>query len=187
LDRDYRCDDECAAISEDCSKFCEYVTIHKRKEIENFLLVPHAIDRAAAQKVADRSKRSGVAAVYNPEANAILDVFCESKKSYVTSKILTERRHFERTHSPGLHESQVNEMGLDALSKLWSDHDARLNIIPGKDALSVINQHTQELYGVSVTATAIIDAMHVKEIPDEMVSLVDLLKKFSLSTTRTMT
>jgi energy-coupling factor transporter ATP-binding protein EcfA2 len=47
LDRDYRSDSECESLSAECRKFCDYVTILKRKEIENFLLVPGAMDRAA--------------------------------------------------------------------------------------------------------------------------------------------
>lgn len=45
LDRDYRPDEERAAIKRSCEEFCDLVVIHDSKEIENFLLVPDAIDR----------------------------------------------------------------------------------------------------------------------------------------------
>ena len=49
LDRDYRSDAECAAIEKDAAKFCQLAKIHKRKEVENFLLIPRALDRAIEQ------------------------------------------------------------------------------------------------------------------------------------------
>ena len=54
LDRDYRSEGERRAISDACRGFCDYVTIYERKEIENFVLVPEAIDRAATRRLADR-------------------------------------------------------------------------------------------------------------------------------------
>jgi hypothetical protein len=181
LDRDFRGDEECAAIAKDCHAFCEYVAIHGRKEVENFLLVPAAIDRAMAQRVADRAQRSGEEMAYTPTVDAIINDFCDVKKSYVTSQVLTAYRHFARVNSPGTHEAQISEIALDAFENIWRDYDARLGVIPGKDALSAVNKHAQNAYGVSVTATAIIDAMRVNEIPTEMVKLVKLLVDFSSS------
>jgi hypothetical protein len=59
LDRDYRSDDERAFIAAQCEGFCKFVTVHRCKEVENFLLVPEAIDRAAARRLSEVSKRSG--------------------------------------------------------------------------------------------------------------------------------
>ncbi|MGB6541297.1 MAG: ATP-binding protein [Xanthobacteraceae bacterium] len=56
LDRDYRSDVELSAIAKECSSFCELVAIHESKEIENFLLVPAAIDRAATRRINDQCK-----------------------------------------------------------------------------------------------------------------------------------
>jgi hypothetical protein len=35
LDKNYRCDAECMAISVSCDGFCDYVVVHRRKEVEN--------------------------------------------------------------------------------------------------------------------------------------------------------
>jgi hypothetical protein len=179
LDRDYRSDDECKAVAEECKAFCNYVAVHKRKEIENFLLVPDAIDRALASKVADQVRRSGAGSAYQPSAEESLLTFSESKKSYVASRTLAERRRFERAHAPGQHEASVDEVALDAFEKQWADPELRLCLVPGKDALGWVNRNAQERYGVSVTATAIIDAMHADEIPAEMRALVEMLSEFS--------
>lgn len=46
FDRDYRSQEECESIKVACEKFCDLAKLHDCKEIENFLLVPSALDRA---------------------------------------------------------------------------------------------------------------------------------------------
>jgi hypothetical protein len=182
FDRDYRCDGERATITNECKSFCDYVAIHKRKEIENFLLVPTAIDRAAARKVADRrAKRTGDGIEYSSDAAELLDNFASDRKSYVTAQYLANRRRFERTNSPSLHEATINEVALQEFEDCWKDLDSRLEVIPGKEAMSTVNQHLQDKYGVSITPTAIVDAMRDDEIPADMKQLVHDISQFASS------
>src|SRR5216683_1223807 len=107
LDKDYRSDAECEFIAGKCRQFCDYAEILKRKEIENFLLVPTAIDRAAAKKLADRANRSGTSLTYRNQAREILEEFATAKRAYVTSQMVTARRLFERANSPQKDETTV--------------------------------------------------------------------------------
>jgi predicted ATP-dependent endonuclease of OLD family len=179
LDRDYRSDNQCHAIATSCDDFCSYVLIHKRKEIENFLLVPDAIDRALGKRIADRARRSGGSSSYKPFAKIILDSFCQSKKTYVASQYLSERRKFERTQAPQLHDASVSELALNEFEAKWGSPGAPFELVPGKEALSALNKYAQESDGVSVTPASIIDAMLLSEVPPETVKLIDLLAKFS--------
>lgn len=179
FDKDYRCDGERVSITDECKSFCDHVVIHKRKEIENFLLVPAAIDRAAARKVADRARRTGDDVKYSSDAAELLDNFACDRKSYVTAQYLANRRRFERTNSPSLNETTINEAALQEFEDCWKELNSRLEIIPGKEAISMINQHLQEHYGVSVTPTSIVDAMHEDEIPDDIKQLIQDLSQFS--------
>jgi predicted ATP-dependent endonuclease of OLD family len=181
LDRDYRSDGECAAIQKECETFCNCVIIHRRKEIENFLLVPAALDRAAAQKVLDQARRANKSVKYSLDLANFLNAFCDSKRTYITSQILSDRRRFERANSPGLHETEVNEAALNILEQRWADPSERLALVPGKEAFSAVNRHLQEKYGVNITSTAAIEAMQPDEIPKEIVALVEKLKAFSTS------
>jgi len=181
FDRDYRCDGERASIADECKSFCNYVAVHNRKEIENFLLVPTAIDRAAARRVADRAKRTGEEIEYCSHTAELLDNFAIEKKSYVTAQYLADRRLFERKVSSGLHEATINEVALREFEEHWKSPFRRLELISGKDALSAVNQHLQDRYGVSVTPTGIIDAMHIDEVPDEMKQLVLDIAEFALA------
>lgn len=181
LDRDYRSDNECEFIENKCREFCDYITIHKRKELENFLLVPSAVNRAAGQRIAEQVRRSGTPDGSSPDISVALNEFCESKKSYVFAQILEARRRFERENPSHRHDTKVTEMALEDFEKLWKNDGMRLNLVPGKEALSALNKFVQERFGVSVTPNGIIEAMHVNEVPDEMSALIGSLKDFSTS------
>jgi hypothetical protein len=181
LDKDYRSNGERESIINECSSFCDYVVIHKHKEIENFLLVPSALDRAAAKRVADRAKRTGLDITYSTDAAAVLDKFASQRKSYVVAQYLARRRQFERTNSPGLNETTINEAALEEFEDCWKDSELRLRTIPGKEAIGAFNQHLQENYGVSVTPTAIVDAMEVADISSDIQEFISGIANFALS------
>ena len=179
LDRDYRSVAECEEISRACEDFCDVVRIHDCKEVENFLLSPLAIDRAAARRVADRNKRSGHNQSYDSCAKTLLDDFADDKKTYIASQYLAFRRRFQRAVSPATDEATANEATLSEFESRWSNSDIRLAMVPGKDALSRVNEHLQKRYGVTVTPTAIIDAMKNDEVPREIKNLLEALDGFA--------
>ncbi len=73
----------------------------------------------------------------------------------------------------------MSRLALDEFEARWQTAGAPLELIPGKEALAAINKHSQDKNQVSVTPTAIIDAMQVDEVPSEMVELIKLLATFS--------
>jgi hypothetical protein len=179
MDKDYRSDVQRESIVRDCQKFCDYAVIHRRKEIENFLLVPTAMDRAAARRVADQAKRTGIDKSYCGDAATLLDNFALEKRSYVTAQYVAARGRFERTNSPRLDQATVTEAAFNELEKCWNSRDRRLEVIPGKEALSMFNRYLQSEYGVSVTPTTIVDAIRADEIPDEIQELLGEISKFA--------
>ena len=122
MDRDYRCDGERQSIAKQCELFCDHVAIHRRKEIENFLLVPAAMDRAAARRVLDQAKRTGSHKEYNGNAAELLDSFSLERKSYVSAQRVGARIRFERANSPTLNQATVTEESQEFDSGSWSQH-----------------------------------------------------------------
>lgn len=179
LDRDFRCKDECDSIVDACKKFCNYVSIHQCKEIENFLLVPSAVDRALAQKLSERNKRNGKKETCGPLAEQVFAEVASSRKNYIISQLITERRRFERAAVTGAHEADISERALNDIEIQWRDDKRRLSLVPGKEALSVFNKQIQETYAISVTPTAIIDAMRIEEVPAGINELIEMLQTFS--------
>ena len=170
MDKDYRCDAELKVITRQRQEFCAYVAIHGCKEIENFLLVPAAMDRAAARRVADQVRRSSNGKAYDGDAAALLDIFATERKSYVSGQYVAERGRFQR--GSGLSQATVAEAALTDLEACWENLQKRLQVIPGKDALSTFNPYLQSEFGVSVTPTGIVDAMRIEEIPEELRNLL---------------
>lgn len=175
LDRDFRSDAERDAIRADCATVSEYVEIHDRKEIENYLLVPDAIDRAVVRALGKRQSKTKQ--FPTPWAADVLNEFTDAKKVYVQSQYLGQARIFGRKATPGRHENDINQEVLTQIESAWTSGKERL--VPGKDALTFINQRLQRDFNVSVTPGAIIDAMLLEEVPKPVVRLVQMLEGFS--------
>ncbi|MEW8324924.1 MAG: AAA family ATPase [Candidatus Thiodiazotropha taylori] len=179
LDRDYRSQDECEAIKKDCERFCKLVVIHRCKEIENYLLVPTAIDRSAAQKVAEQNKRAGSTTKYNLSAQTIIDTYADDSRATITSRFLAARRRFQKIAAPSIDETTSDEAGLSELDQLWSVEGTKLEVIPGKDAFSGLNQLLQKECGISLSATSVINAMKEEEIPEGVEQLIKSISDFT--------
>ena len=179
LDRDYRSYSERDTLVKDCETFSDQVIIHDRKEIENFLLVPDALDRATERKVKEQMKRSGRVQEYSRSAGEFLQSFSHTRKTYVTAQYLKSARQFARHHSSGLDDSTITERALDEFELSW---EQPLHMVSGKDAMGRFNEQLQERFGISVTTTSVIDSMRMEEIPPEMVDLVKQLEVFANAT-----
>jgi len=182
LDKDYRSNVECDAITSECRKFCSFVSIHHCKEIENFVLVPAAIDRAAERKASDQAKRSGKGEkiFFQPFATEFLEQFAQRKKSYIQAQYLSARRAFEKQRSSGIHEATFGEAIIDEFEQLWTSEAMRLAIVPGKEALASINAYLQDEFDINLTPTSIVEAMTPNEVPREMKLLLAGLGGFTV-------
>ena len=180
LDRDYRSVAESDAIQTSCNEFCDLVVIHRRKEIESFLLVPAAIDRAARKRVVERARRTGKQSKYLEKCSTMLDTFAAEKKSYVMSQYIASRRRFVSHSRSRVDETTTNQAALEEFETDWAKGPGRrLELIPAKDALSALNEHLQYSYSINVTFSGIINATLVDEIPTEMLELLERLSNFA--------
>jgi hypothetical protein len=181
LDRDYRSAEECRQIVATCETFCDLVVIHDSKEIENFLLVPDAIDRAAASRLADRAKRSTteVSVKFEPLALETLLEFANAQRHYVASQYVTSRQRYERSIGSKTFVETLTEGELADFERRWTDGNGIFGIIPGKDALSYVNQRLRDRFDVNVTPTSIVEAMRVTEVQNEVAVLINRLDNFS--------
>lgn len=179
LDSDFRSDAECKAIRDQCDAFCDLSVVHNCKEVESFLLVPAAIERAARRRVDARTSRTGTPAQYPCGILDVLEDFAQQQKSHVQSQYLAFRRRFAKTTTPSEDEATTDRAALEEFEADWACPARRLQLIPAKQALSAINKLLQKKYNVSVTSAAIVDAMHVADIPTGMRELLDSLADFA--------
>lgn len=179
LDRDYRSKDEVDSIKKEAAKFCSRVVVHDRKEIENFLLNPTAIERAAKRRIEDRRARGSQVEDAMLDVRKILEKFSEDQRAYVQSRYIALRQRFAKSSGSKFHPDQVTQDAIVEFDSRWSQANTRRRMIPGKDALSQINRDLQEALKVSVTPSAIVSAMTADEIPKEMKNLINDIEVFS--------
>lgn len=178
LDRDYRAVEECASYISQCQEMCDLAYIHDCKEIENYLLVPPAIDRAVLSRAADNERRGGRKVEGFIPFLDIFERYAASVKTEIMAQHLSFREKFERQRTPHLDKSTINKRTLEDFEARWQEPTERLKMLPGKEALSYFNREMQS-FGISVTPTAIIDSMHIDEIPEGIKSVVKKLSEFA--------
>jgi len=167
-----------ASVKRELSRFAVLAHIHERKELENYLLEAAGVERALKRQIQERNKRSDDKVEYKEEVQAIFEALSEPLKHRVSAQFLARRSSFEKAKNPALDPATITQRLLEAFEAIWSDWSQRQKMIPGKEFLSELNCHLQDHYRVTLTPTAIIAAMHVDEVPQEIQVLVDLLEEF---------
>lgn len=172
-DRDYRAEGEIRIISEELRRNVAFAHFHSRKEIENYLLIPGALQRAIDQH-ANNGSRSQI----DLDVKALLSEIAEELKTYTQSRLVAA---FAAYHG-GAHKdpTTLTQEALEAFDRAWSTLDGRLAMIPGKKALAALRARLQ-MQAINLTDARIIGAMHVDEIPADLKKLVMEIDVFSQS------
>lgn len=181
FDRDYRSKGEADKEIVQLKKIVDFAHIHARKEIENYLLEPAVIERALLQRITEHNKRTDEVVKCEESIEELLAKLTSTLKSRIESQFLSKRAAFEKVSRPGLDQATITEKLLDEFDKLWSELPKRLEIVPGKEMLSLLNQHLQSNYKVTLTASVIISPMRQDEVPDEIRTLMKNLDEFRKS------
>ena len=179
FDRDYRSDAEVLEETEALSQFCAYAHIHRKKEVENFLLVPSALQRAIAKRLADQNARCGTSTRFSESVEERLRVITDEVKYDVQAQYQERQKPFAKAADPSQDDTSITSALLASFDRDWGDLCRRLEIVPGKEILSRLNSFLQATYDVTVTPALIIDSMTPQEIPDEMRGIVLDLQAFA--------
>lgn len=178
FDRDYRSKYEIKKVYSELRKNNKLAHIHSRKEIENYVLHSAAVKKAILKKIEDRRKRLGQKLKFNEDITEILDKLTKPLKHKIEAQFISNRRPFEKSQDPSLDESTITENLMKKFDLLWVNLDTRLDIVPGKLVLSLLNKYLQDNYQITVTISQVIDAFSMKEIPDELRDLIDCIDSF---------
>ena len=178
FDRDYRPETTTEYLKAEFQQSCGFVWIHQRKELENFLLVPSAIERAIKARLKDKNERGGKKVSFNSDLPAILDGLTEEMKSEVFGQCNASGVKALIEANRGLDVSTASSIIYREFEARWGTLADRLKVVPGKTLLSRLNDWLQTTYGVSVTTNSIVSAMHVSEVPEEMRELIMEMANF---------
>lgn len=179
FDRDFRTEDEVSRELTEMAAFCRYAHIHKRKELENFLLVISSLDRAISLRILERNKRTGENTCYTFDVRAYLAQITEEMKHDIQAQYLRRQQAFVKSQGASIDNSTILSPLLAQFDRDWQDMDSRLNLVSGKDVLARLNTEIQRKWKISITVTSVIEAMQVSEIPTEMREIIENLEDFS--------
>jgi AAA15 family ATPase/GTPase len=178
FDKDYRSSDELLKEIEELEKGNVFAHIHNRKEIENFLLIPHIIERAIKEKFNDSNLRTGRNKSFNDNINEILEKLTLELKYKTQAQLQSHRIKFEKSLNPKIDESTIIENVLKEFETKWNDLSERLAIISGKEYLSLLNIYLQENYKLTLTSANILSSFRVNDVFDEMRFIVSEIDRF---------
>lgn len=168
LDSDYHTDAQIAKKHKQAVDAGVKLHIWKRKEIENYLLLPAAIQRAIESRVAKRT-RPPVA----DEVVAKIQSIVESLRDEVFDGMANEISLDDRSLGP----ARSNKSARERLRKRWEDPASKLAVVPGKLALSQVAKWSQDQFGVSLNPGLIARSALREEVPHEMRQVLEAISK----------
>jgi len=178
FDRDYRAPEEVKALLKGFNKYASLAHIHKRKEIENYLLDSGVLQRAIESRVKERAERSGKKDKFTDNVEDILREISDKMKSRINAQFMSKREKYLKSANPSLDKVSINERMLEDFEKLWSNTKTRLEMVPGKELLSSLNEYLQDKHSVSLTPALIVNTMRKEEVPPDMIALLEKLEEF---------
>jgi energy-coupling factor transporter ATP-binding protein EcfA2 len=175
-DRDYYCPEEIDAVKNALSRHLKIPHVHDRKEIENYLLIPAALDRAIERAVVDRRRRGGVVPDVVFNALSLLREITDPMRDEVQSQLIARRTTYLR--SSGRDVADLTRETLSRFTPQWDDIHNRLEIVPGKEVLRLFRERVQTTVGVAITDSRIVESIHKHEIPIDLQSLIQSIENF---------
>lgn len=176
FDRDYKSEKEVEIEQEDLALENVFAQIHSCKEIENFLLIPNAIQRAIENRIKDSNRRSGKTQVFKGNTVKIIEEVSDKFKHKTQAQLQSCRLKFEKSNNRSLDESTIIEKILKQFDIEWSFLDSRLKIIPGKEFLTALNEHLQNEHKITITTTNIINGLQKTDISNELLELIEKIE-----------
>lgn len=163
LDSDYHTERQIATRKAQAKTHGVSLHIWSRKELENFVLVPSAIQRLLASRIS-----GGKAAPDESQIEAELNAIAKRLEPEVFDGIANECLAEERSLGSG----GANKVAREILAKRWGQVSEGRSVVSGKQLLSGLSGWSQEMFGVSLSAAAIVSAMRRDEVHPEVAGIV---------------
>lgn len=182
FDKDYRSENEINLEKRELEKINHFVHIHSCKEIENFLIVPSAIQKAINERITENNKRQNKQDSLKEDINSLLSEIAGEFKHKTQALLQTHQLRFEKSKDPKAQDPTLIERILKEFEKNWNNLELRYKMIPGKDFLSTLNNFLQKNYSISITYGNIINHFQKTTIPEELKKLIEDIDAFRKST-----
>jgi hypothetical protein len=175
-DRDYFCDEHIAEVLENLGASLTLACVLDRKEIENYLLVPAALDRAILRLLNARRERGTEKVDMEVDSETLLEDITKPMKEDILSQLMA-RRHDYFQHS-GQDKSRLYKDVLGSFDTRWRALETRIAMVPGKEVLRRFRENVQNRHGVTLTDARIAESLNQEDIPADMRRLFGSLEIF---------
>jgi len=167
LDSDYHTEDDIKHRQEQASQHSINLHIWKRKEIENYLLIPSAISRLITEGTDDNSEGPSI-----EEVEKKIDEIAETLKTTVFDAMSQE--YISNDRSGGV--PQANQRARHRLDQNWQTREGKLGVVSGKRVISQLSKWSQSNFGVSFGPLTVAKAVKDCEMPDEVKDVVKTME-----------
>ncbi len=178
-DRDYFCDEQIAHVLQSFKANLRIGYVLERKEIENYLLSPPALDRAIARAAVLHAGDNAASRAEMINCAELLDNITNPMKENILAQLMA-RRHDYLGHN-GQDKSQIYKDVLTRFEHRWTVLESRIALVPGKEVLRMLREQVQGSFGVTLTDARILEAMSRNEIPADMCNLLTALEAFRIT------
>ncbi len=175
-DRDYRCYEETTSLKMRLEKEIVFAHFHRRKEVENYLLEPQVLERAARKAVEERARRRGDTAAVDLDIVGLLESITRELKSECSGQYIGKYSAYFR--AGGKDPATLATEALTIFEEKWSALESRLEIVPGKDVLRTVRNRLQDSHDITLTDVRIVDSYRAEEVPQDLVALLRRLDGF---------
>jgi AAA domain, putative AbiEii toxin, Type IV TA system/AAA ATPase domain len=167
LDSDYHTEDEKGERLRDAALKGVELHIWRRKELENYLLVPDAILRAA------QMLEPGLDDISGDEIAREIDRIANDLQTEII-EVIADYNH-QRNRAVGLR-SQM-ERAREFVSERWGSFEGRVSLVPGKRALGELSEWMRRELGVSISPGGVASAMREEELATEVKGVLEVIER----------
>jgi hypothetical protein len=171
LDSDYHTTEEINERLEEAKNRNISLHVWKKKELENYLLVPETIQRLINQKIAAGKKPPSLPIVVRKFEQICADLLDDTVDSYATVIHARDRRITVAT---------AIQRARDAVALRWKNVQERIGVVGGKKALARLAEWSQNKFGVSIGAVGLAAALTAEEIDPDVKGVLAALEKNDL-------
>lgn len=168
FDSDYHTETEKNKRKEEARRHGIQLHIWKKKEIENYALVPNTILRVVLSEMA-----SDITAPTVEELEEQIDIIVQPMKEKILIDLGAEYQSEDR--AGGF--SKAHQRANEHIDKYWSTREGRRSLAKGKDIRSALSSWSQKSFGVTFGAAKLFRAMRQAEIDPELAEVVTAIEK----------
>ncbi len=176
FDRDFRSEDEISHLVSQMESEGVLARFHGRKEMENYLLSPSVLGRAAVRLVRRRGTKEYAEVEFR--LGKALEGVTEPLRAGCSGRYVTGFCRFH-AHS-GKDQAALASEATAVFDLKWECMERRLELVPGKQVLKELRQWLQDEYQITMTDFQILDSFKKEDVPADLVLLIGKLDEFRL-------